>query len=51
MSQGTLKGLLSFQLLMGNAQLLIVVNILAACDMLAAAVKEWLTHIMTISKV
>ena len=51
MSRGTLKGLLSFQLLMGKAQLLTDVNIMAACNMLAAAVKEWLSHTMTLSKV
>lgn len=48
-----LKGLLSpqLQLLMGKAQLLMVVTSLAACNLLATTVKEWLSHSVTRSKV
>ena len=53
MSQGMLKGLLSpqLQLLMEKAQLLMVVKSLAACNLMAATDKEWLSHSMTPSKV
>lgn len=52
MSQGTLKGLLSFQLqrVVDEARLLMLVMILAARNLLAMTLKESLNH-TTLSKV